>query len=53
MKTQSTLELSDIKAIAAAAEAEATAASLRAQGQTVYEIGQIAPRGSGAPVEVG
>ncbi len=39
--------------VVAAAEAEATAATLRAQGQTVYEIGHIAPRGSGAPVEVG
>ena len=39
--------------VVAAAEAAATAATLRAQGQTVYEIGQIAPRGSGAPVEVG
>ncbi len=39
--------------VVAEAEAAATAASLRGQGQTVYEIGQIAPRGSGAPVEVG
>ena len=39
--------------VVAAAEAEATAATLRAQGQTVYEIGHIAARGSGAPVEVG
>ena len=39
--------------VVAEAEAAATAATLRAQGQTVYEIGQIAPRGSGAPVEVG
>ncbi len=39
--------------VVAAAEAEATAATLRAQGQTVYSIGHIAPRGSGAPVEVG
>ena len=39
--------------VVAAAEAAATAATLRAQGQTVYPIGQIAPRGSGAPVEVG
>ena len=38
--------------VIAAAEAAATAATLRAQGQTVYPIGQIAPRGSGAPVEV-
>jgi phosphoribosylformylglycinamidine cyclo-ligase len=35
-----------------AAEAEATAQTLRAQGETVYRIGQIAPQGSGAPVVV-
>ncbi len=38
--------------VVAAAEAAATAATLRAQGQTVYEIGRIAERGTGAPVEV-
>ncbi len=32
--------------------AAATAATLRAQGETVYEIGAIAARGNGAPVEV-
>jgi phosphoribosylformylglycinamidine cyclo-ligase len=35
-----------------AAHAGATAASLRAEGETVYEIGAIAPRGAGAPVTV-
>ncbi len=38
--------------VVAAAEAAATAATLRAQGQTVYEIGRITERGTGAPVEV-
>ncbi len=38
--------------VVAAAEAAATAVTLRAQGQTVYEIGRIAERGAGAPVEV-
>ena len=38
--------------VVAAAEAAATAATLRAQGQTVFEIGQIAQRGAGGPVEV-
>ncbi len=36
-----------------AGHAAATAATLRAQGETVYEIGVIAPRGTGAPVLVG
>ena len=35
-----------------AAKADATAATLRAQGETVYTIGAIAPRGQGAPVVV-
>jgi phosphoribosylformylglycinamidine cyclo-ligase len=35
-----------------AANAEATAATLRASGETVYAIGVIAPQGSGAPVVV-
>jgi phosphoribosylformylglycinamidine cyclo-ligase len=39
-------------AVVDAQHAQATAATLRAQGQTVYEIGAIAPRGDGAPVEV-
>ncbi len=38
--------------VVAAADAAATAATLRAQGETVYEIGAIAARGNGAPVEV-
>jgi phosphoribosylformylglycinamidine cyclo-ligase len=38
--------------VVAAADAAATAATLRAQGETVYEIGAIATRGDGAPVEV-
>ncbi len=38
--------------VVAAADAAATAATLRAQGETVYEIGAIAARGDGAPVEV-
>ncbi len=38
--------------VVAAADAAATAATLRAQGQTVHEIGKIAGRGDGAPVEV-
>jgi phosphoribosylformylglycinamidine cyclo-ligase len=38
--------------VVAAADAAATAATLRAQGETVYEIGVIAARGTGAPVEV-
>ena len=33
-----------------AAQAQATAATLRTAGETVYEIGVIAPRGAGAPV---
>jgi len=36
-----------------AAEAEACAATLRGLGETVYTIGRIAPRGSGAAVRVG
>ncbi len=39
-------------AVVDAAEAEATAATLREQGETVYTIGIIAPQGSGAPVVV-
>ena len=35
-----------------AAQAEATAATLRAAGETVYTIGRIAPRGTGAAVVV-
>ncbi len=38
--------------VVAAPDAAATAATLRAQGETVYEIGAIAARGDGAPVEV-
>ncbi|MEY2619219.1 MAG: Phosphoribosylformylglycinamidine cyclo-ligase [Pseudomonadota bacterium] len=38
--------------VVAAEHAAATAATLRAQGETVYEIGVISPRGDGAPVEV-
>jgi phosphoribosylformylglycinamidine cyclo-ligase len=38
--------------VVAAADAAATAATLRAQGETVYEIGAIAARGDGAPVQV-
>ncbi|MBA2964088.1 MULTISPECIES: phosphoribosylformylglycinamidine cyclo-ligase [Ramlibacter] len=38
--------------VVAAAEAQATAATLRAQGETVHEIGAIAARGDGAPVVV-
>ncbi len=36
-----------------AAAAAAVAATLRAQGETVYEIGRIAQRGAGAAVRVG
>ena len=35
-----------------AANAQATAKTLREAGEKVYEIGAIAPRGNGAPVEV-
>jgi phosphoribosylformylglycinamidine cyclo-ligase len=35
-----------------AAHAQATAATLRDAGESVYEIGVIAPRGAGAPVLV-
>ncbi|HWI83896.1 phosphoribosylformylglycinamidine cyclo-ligase [Ramlibacter sp.] len=35
-----------------AAQAQATAAALRAQGETVYQIGAIAPRAGGAPVVI-
>jgi phosphoribosylaminoimidazole synthetase len=38
--------------VVAAEHAGATAATLRAQGETVYEIGAIAPRGEGAAVVV-
>jgi len=38
--------------VVGADHADATAATLRAQGETVYTIGTIAPRGDGAPVEV-
>lgn len=38
--------------VAGAAQADAVAATLRAQGETVYAIGTIAPRGAGAPVVV-
>ena len=39
--------------VVAAAEAAAVAATLRAQGETVHEIGAIAPRGEGAAVVIG
>ncbi|GAB4208313.1 MAG: phosphoribosylformylglycinamidine cyclo-ligase [Tibeticola sp.] len=39
--------------VIAAEDAAACAATLRAQGETVYEIGVIAPRGAGAAVVVG
>jgi len=39
--------------VIAAEDAAACAATLRAQGETVYEIGVIAPRGPGAAVVVG
>ncbi|HSH91689.1 MAG TPA: AIR synthase-related protein, partial [Ramlibacter sp.] len=35
-----------------AAHAQATAATLRSAGESVHEIGVIAPRGQGAPVVV-
>jgi phosphoribosylformylglycinamidine cyclo-ligase len=38
--------------VVAAQDADATAATLRAQGETVHAIGVIAPRGDGAPVVV-
>ncbi len=38
--------------VVAPEHAEATATTLRAQGEQVHVIGQIAPRGDGAPVEV-
>ncbi|MBO9643818.1 MAG: phosphoribosylformylglycinamidine cyclo-ligase, partial [Pseudacidovorax sp.] len=38
--------------VVAAADAEACAATLRAQGETVYQIGMIAERGNGAAVVV-
>ncbi|MES2424189.1 MAG: phosphoribosylformylglycinamidine cyclo-ligase [Pseudomonadota bacterium] len=38
--------------VVAAADAAATAATLRTAGEQVFEIGAIAPRGQGAPVEV-
>ena len=38
--------------VVAAADAPATAAMLRQQGETVYEIGAIAPRGGGAAVVI-
>ena len=38
--------------VVAAEDAEATAATLRELGETVYAIGQIAERGAGQPVEV-
>ena len=38
--------------VISAEEAAACAATLRAQGETVYEIGVIGPRGAGAPVVV-
>jgi phosphoribosylformylglycinamidine cyclo-ligase len=37
----------------AAQDAQATAATLRAAGESVHEIGVIAPRGDGAAVVVG
>jgi phosphoribosylformylglycinamidine cyclo-ligase len=39
--------------VVAAQDAAATAATLRAQGETVHEIGAIAARGDGAAVVVG
>ncbi|KQP17900.1 phosphoribosylformylglycinamidine cyclo-ligase [Pseudorhodoferax sp. Leaf267] len=39
--------------VVAADQAEATAATLRAAGETVYDIGRIAPQGDGAQVRVG
>jgi phosphoribosylformylglycinamidine cyclo-ligase len=39
--------------VVAQAEAAAVAASLRAAGESVHEIGRIAPRGNGAAVTVG
>ena len=38
--------------VVAATDAQAVAATLRAQGETVYAIGAIASRGDGAPVQV-
>lgn len=38
--------------VVAPAEAAAVAETLRAAGETVHEIGRIAPRGAGAPVTV-
>jgi phosphoribosylformylglycinamidine cyclo-ligase len=38
--------------VIAAAEAEACAATLRASGETVYQIGSIAERGTNAAVVV-
>ncbi|HZY20392.1 MAG TPA: phosphoribosylformylglycinamidine cyclo-ligase [Ramlibacter sp.] len=38
--------------VVAAEHAQATARTLREQGEAVHEIGVIAPRGTGAPVEV-
>ncbi|MGV2480978.1 UNVERIFIED_CONTAM: phosphoribosylformylglycinamidine cyclo-ligase, partial [Salmonella enterica subsp. enterica serovar Weltevreden] len=38
--------------VVAAEQAEAVAATLRAQGEQVYAIGTIAERGDGAPVVV-
>ncbi len=40
-------------AVVAADEAAAVADTLRAQGETVHEIGRIAPRGAGAAVVIG
>ncbi len=39
--------------VVSAAQAEAVAATLRAQGESVHTIGTIAERGTGAPVVVG
>jgi phosphoribosylformylglycinamidine cyclo-ligase len=39
--------------VVAAQDAQATAATLRAAGESVHEIGVIAPRGDGAAVVVG
>jgi len=38
--------------VVGAAQAQAVAATLRAEGETVNEIGVIAQRGSGAPVVI-
>ncbi|WBY00953.1 phosphoribosylformylglycinamidine cyclo-ligase [Ramlibacter tataouinensis] len=39
--------------VVAAADAQAVAATLRSQGESVHEIGVVAPRGAGAAVVIG